>query len=267
MYIGTSGYSYQDWIPEVYPEGTPKKDFFKYYATLFLFSELNFSYYTMPTGRSLKPLAEKAPPGFLFSIKAHQSLTHAREPGWEEEAKRFLEGIESLRDSDKLATVLFQFPFSFHYTKENRYYLDSVARAFTGAPVHVEFRNSEWNNEAVLQGLRDRGVGYIASDNPGLSGLPQFLPEVTGDTGYVRFHGRNSENWWKGTNTTRYDYLYSGEEIGGRIPELMKMAEKSKVLLVAFNNHYKGKAVKNGKELIEKLTGIPGLTLVLPGAA
>ncbi len=45
------------------------------------------------------------------------------------------------------------------------------------------------------------------------------------------------------------------------------MAGKSTVLLVAFNNHYKGKAVKNGKELIEKLTGIKGLDLILPAAS
>ncbi|MBN2510504.1 MAG: DUF72 domain-containing protein [Spirochaetales bacterium] len=266
VYIGTSGYSYEDWVGKVYPENTQKGEYFSLYTRLFSFSELNFSYYTMPTSRSLKPLADRAPSGFMFSIKAHQSLTHKIMSQWETDAKTFIEGTDVLRSSGKLGTVLFQFPYSFHYLTANRRYLDALCRCFEGLPIHIEFRNGEWNNKNVIDGLRARGAGYTASDNPDLRGLPGFLPEVTNGTGYVRFHGRNSENWWSGTNTTRYDYLYDSSELDAAVPKLLAMAKEGTVLFVAFNNHYKGKAVQNGMELIEKMNHIEGLNLILPAA-
>ena len=267
VYIGTSGYSYDDWVGTVYPDKTPKASFFECYSRLFSFSELNFSYYTMPTARSLEPLASRAPAGFVFSIKAHKSLTHQIDSGWNGNAQAFMEGVESLRISEKLGTVLFQFPYSFHYTVENRKYLDALCTQFESLPIHMEFRNDEWDTAAVFEGLRARGAGYAASDNPDLRGLPRFMPVVTNGTGYVRFHGRNKENWWTGTNTSRYDYLYEGGEIDAAVPHLLQMAKEGTILFVAFNNHYKGKAVQNGKELIEKMSGQPGIELITPAAA
>jgi len=46
--IGTSGYSYREWVGPVYPEGTKTKDYLPYYSGLFPTVELNFSYYAMP---------------------------------------------------------------------------------------------------------------------------------------------------------------------------------------------------------------------------
>lgn len=41
--VGTSGFSYDDWVGPVYPEGTPRQDFLSQYAARFPFVELNFS--------------------------------------------------------------------------------------------------------------------------------------------------------------------------------------------------------------------------------
>ncbi len=35
LYIGTSGYSYGDWVGRFYPEQTAKKDFFSLYLRRF----------------------------------------------------------------------------------------------------------------------------------------------------------------------------------------------------------------------------------------
>jgi len=51
--IGTSGYSYNEWVGCVYPEGTKQKDFLSCYSAMFPTVELNFSYYTMPKAENL----------------------------------------------------------------------------------------------------------------------------------------------------------------------------------------------------------------------
>jgi uncharacterized protein YecE (DUF72 family) len=43
--IGTSGYSYHEWVGPVYPKGTKTVDYLAYYSKLFPTVELNFSYY------------------------------------------------------------------------------------------------------------------------------------------------------------------------------------------------------------------------------
>ncbi|TFG83217.1 MAG: DUF72 domain-containing protein, partial [Spirochaetales bacterium] len=211
--IATSGYSYEDWRGEFYPDNLPKEEFLRYYALFFPFVELNFSYYAMPVARNLKAMVERTPEGFMFSLKVHKSLTHEVGPGWRDEAAAFCRAAGALADAGRLASVLLQLPYRFHHTPENRGYLADLLGALKPLPLAVEFRNDEWASERVFDELDGRGVGYVSVDRPDLPGLPPPTERVTGGLGYLRFHGRNSDNWWNGDNVSRYDYLYSVEEL------------------------------------------------------
>jgi uncharacterized protein YecE (DUF72 family) len=247
--IATSGYSYDDWRGEFYPEALPKEELLRYYALFFPFVELNFSYYAMPTAKNLKAMAVRTPEGFLFTIKAHKSLSHEVSPLWRDDAAAFVKAAGALADAGRLAAVLIQLPYRFHYTPDNRRYLSDLLKALSPLPLAVEFRNDEWGGPRVLEELDKRGAAIVAVDRPELPGLPAAAEAVTGGLGYLRFHGRNEANWWSGDNVSRYDYLYSKEELEATAPKIKRMAKAAKVLLVAFNNHAKGKAVKNATEL------------------
>jgi uncharacterized protein YecE (DUF72 family) len=252
--IGTSGYSYDDWVGPFYPSGTKQADFLEYYSREFPVAELNFTYYRMPDAYLTKRMALLTPGNFLFSIKAHKTLTHEIRPeAFRAEAAAFLSGIEPIIDVGKLGAVLLQFPFGFHYTKENRKYLDSLCSTLHDLPLAVEFRNNQWQKESVSWGLRERGIALVNVDEPDLAGLLSAQDLVTSQIGYVRFHGRNCGNWWKGDNVTRYDYLYNDEELQQWAPRIMKMAESAQVILIVFNNHSKGQAIQNARRLKEML--------------
>ncbi len=246
--IGTSGYSYEDWRDVLYPAELPKDEFLRYYSLFFPFTELNFSYYAMPTVNGLKGMVERTPSSFLFSIKAHKSLTHEIDANWKDAAAQFHRAASVLAKADRLAAVLIQLPYSFHHTPDNRTYLAALLSALSPLPLVVEFRNDEWYTPRVYDELDKRSVGSVMVDRPDLPGLPPIEERVTGGLGYIRFHGRNETNWWSGDNVSRYDYLYSDEELQACAPRLRRMA-KAGTLLVAFNNHAKGKAVKNAKSL------------------
>jgi uncharacterized protein YecE (DUF72 family) len=251
LLVGTSGYSYKDWIGPVYPEGTPGKDYLKHYAGLFSFTELNFSYYRQPDARTIERLAVTTGDRFRFAIKAHQSLTHEITQDFKKDAATFKQGIAPLIEASKLAAVLVQFPFSYHYIPKNRNHLKIVCEEFSGMPLAVEFRNSEWARDSVYEGLKKRGAAFVNVDEPRLSGLIAPSDIVTSHFAYARFHGRNSANWWKGDNASRYDYLYNDIELSEWIPRIERMAREANTVMVAFNNHWRGQAVKNARRLKE----------------
>src|SRR5438132_10075491 len=76
IWIGTSGYSYPDWVGGFYPPNTRPNRMLAYYCGHFPLVELNFTYYRLPTPGMLARLVEQTPPGFQFLVKLPRSLSH-----------------------------------------------------------------------------------------------------------------------------------------------------------------------------------------------
>lgn len=255
IYIGTSGYSYKDWVGPLYSTGSQTADYLAQYARKFDYTELNFSYYKMPESKQLDRMlstARSENPVFCFSVKAHKSMTHERPTDRKHllrDCDLFRKSLDPLLSDSALLAVLLQFPFSFHYSDDNRQYLSDLVELLKGYPLAVEFRSMEWLIPSVFRGLEERGVAFVNVDVPELAGLPTASAQVTSEIAYLRFHGRNSANWWQGDNTSRYDYRYSIQELTQWVPALKKMQAQSRILIVAFNNHAAAKAVRNAEEL------------------
>jgi uncharacterized protein YecE (DUF72 family) len=227
--------------------------------------ELDFAFYAMPKAEHLANMLIDGGPRLTFSIKAFQELTHRVDSvKWLDVAKRYLDAIAPLREASpgfpagRLEAVLFQFPFSFGYEPENRRYLDKLLTFFNGVPAAVEFRKADWYTGRVIEGMKGRGVPLTALDMPELRGLPPLMDVVTSDTSYIRLHGRNKESWWGSDGAARYDYLYSDRELEAWADRIERIAGEAHRILVYFNNHPKGKAVKNAQTL-EKILRKIGL--------
>lgn len=247
--IGTSGYSYPDWVGSFYPEGSRSEEFLSLYAQSFETVELNFSSYRMPQGAQLALMHQEAPK-LRFSLKAHQSLTHTIDPStYKSNASTFAQAVEPLAAEGVLLAVLLQFPPSFAYTVDHRYYLDSLIKILSHLPLAVEFRSPSWFNKQTLDGLKKRRVSFVSVDLPQIAGTPPLLDVRTADLGYVRLHGRNKEAWWGSSDNKRYDYLYSTGELDSIARRITALAEDAKRIAVYFNNHHRGQAVKNAQAL------------------
>ena len=250
--IGTSGYSYSEWVGPVYPEGTKQKDFLSRYAELFPTVELNFSYYSMPKRENLAKMLVDGGPNLTYSVKAHKTLTHEVNPSqWEGEAKTYLTAIEPMLEAKRLEAVLFQFPYKFSYTPENRKYLDKLLTYFKDIPIAVEFRKSDWYIGKVIEGMKSREVPLVSLDMPQLSKLPPLMDVVTAPLAYIRLHGRvDAETWWGSDEHAKYDYMYSDSEIEAWAARIKRIAELAHRIIVYYNNHPFGKAAKNAQTLI-----------------
>ena len=247
--IGTSGYSYDDWIGPFYPEGTAKGDMLLYYTREFDMTEVNSTYYRLPTPQMLAAMARKVPPGFLFTVKATQELTHGREEP-QEAFRHFREALQPLQDAGKFGCVLAQFPWSFRPTDENRDYLALLREQFQDLPVVVEFRNAGWVNEQTFDLLRKLNLGYCCVDEPRLKGLIPPIAKATAAVAYVRFHGRNAAKWWQHEQAyERYDYTYSEAELREWVPKIRELNSAAETVYVLANNHWQGQAVATAKQL------------------
>lgn len=257
IYVGTSGYSYTEWIDAgFYPPETKSGEMLRFYASRFSTTELNYTWYQMPRADALKRQLSLVPSGFLFAAKLTRTLTHEIDPTrWQTEARAYRDGMASLLQARQLAAVLIQLPPTFNRTPSNRKYLASLLEELRGLPLTVEFRHLSWANERVFDELTQRRVTLVSVDEPDLPGLFPSLDILTNpDLFYVRFHGRNTKGWRSGNLQNQFDYDYTEDELSEWIENnIIPMAGKACKSLVFFNNHVNGQAAHNASTLIHLL--------------
>ncbi|MCQ2591241.1 MAG: DUF72 domain-containing protein [Treponema sp.] len=274
--IGTSGYDYPEWKGVFYPEEVKRVDFLSYYATVFNALELNFSFYGMPTAERMEGFYARTEGKVFFSVKANRLLTHEVDGNWKNYAEDFKKAVTPLQEKGVLSGILFQFPESFRYSRDNRFYLGDLLKEFCGFPVVVEFRHKEWIKESVFDGLEKLNCSLCFCDMPQLKNLPDMnigeLADVVeraesikktsvfvGPNAYIRLHGRNAGAWYavnegadgQKNGSARYDYDYSNEELSKFVPVINDAYNKGKKVHVYFNNHPNGNGAKNAKALKE----------------
>lgn len=253
--VGTAGWHYDDWKGVVYgaKETKPLEKLLSYFPIL----EVNVSFYRLPpldTWKRWRDVAVRMD-GF-FSVKAPRPFTHDRQyDGSLVEA--FVKALAVLASENRLKGVLFQFPYGFHYNKENEGYLLELLRSFSDFPRVVEVRHASFRNRHFIGMLQAEGITLATIDQPRVSwNLPFWFVE-TGNLAYLRFHGRNTKKWFEANQAwERYDYNYSPQELEVLAERVLHIAEKMAETVVIFNNHYRGKAFFNGLALMD-LLGLP----------
>jgi uncharacterized protein YecE (DUF72 family) len=250
--IGTSGYSFADWVGPFYPPGTRSSDFLSYYARHFDAVEVNSTYYRVPDPRVLEMMEKKTPPGFRFVVKVNQAMTHERslQPSL---LRDFLAVLEPLKAAGKYDGLLAQFPWGFKRTTENESHLAALREALPDEPLFVEFRHVSWVAPGMEEWLRRQRLGFCAVDEPRLEGLMPPMALLTSEDAYVRFHGRNAQNWWGRGGGDRYDYDYAAEELREWVQKVRELAERARRTYLFFNNCHAGQAARSAKLMQELL--------------
>lgn len=263
VWVGTSGYSFPDWVGPFYPRGLPARGFLAHYATRFACVELNLMHYRIPTSEVGERMLAQTPPGFRFIVKLHASFTHGRaiDMGTRH---AFLEAVRPFRDAGRLHGLLAQFPWAFRRDEASKTHLERLRAAFPDDPLWVEFRHDSWMHPRLPEWLRERALGYCAVDEPALPGLLPPVAHVTNGVGYVRFHGRNAAHWWgpRGQHPSvaprgsreqrRYDHEYVADELEAWVARVRAMAAEAKQTYLFFNNCHAGQAARSAA-LMEEL--------------
>lgn len=179
MLIGTSGFSYPEWKGSFYPKELPSKQYLPFYAERFRTTEINNSFYRIPTEKNLEDWYKAVPADFSFTLKLNQKITHQKRlKEAAEEMDRFLTVAASLKE--KLGTILVQLP---PYFKANVPVLSDFLDAYAGkARLAFEFRHDTWLVDEVYALLREHhcALGVVESEDRAA------VKMVTADFVYMR---------------------------------------------------------------------------------
>ena len=235
FWLGTSGFSYRDWIGRFYPEDLPSTQWLEYYSQHFQTLELNNTFYRLPQEKTFINWRRRTPDSFVFAVKAHQRLTHWKRLEINQELWSWFWSRVCLLE-DKLAVILFQLPPSM---KQDLNRLTSFLTQFK-PPVRLafEFRHSSWFNSATYQVLKSFNCALVFHDAQRWPAPPL---EIMADFVYIRFHGVE----------TLYNYYYSSEQLDNWKLKIKNWLKQGLDVFAYFNNDVDGYAVKNAQELLE----------------
>jgi uncharacterized protein YecE (DUF72 family) len=235
--VGCSGWQYDSWRGQLYPEGCPKRRWLQVYAEHFDTVEVNSTFYRLARREAVAGWVSQTPPGFLFTVKASRYLTHVRRlREIEEGIKRFYEPIEPLIEAERLGPVLWQLPENFHRDDAR---LAGLLELLPPGEHTIEFRHESWFVPEVMALLRSHGVALTIGDHPS---RPFQTYEATADWRFIRFHygarGRVGN--------------YSATEIAEWAQRIRKW-RRSEAIYVYYNNDWNSYAPANAKLLIRRL--------------
>jgi len=160
LYLGTSGFAYDEWKHGVfYPEGLKNREMLSYYASRFPSVEINYTFRRFPTEKSMEAWKAQTPEGFRFTLKANQRITHfKRLADVDEDVRDFLDRARLL--GDRLGTILYQCPPTLQYDR-------GLIESFVGyLPPHptaaMEFRHPSWVEARDL--LSEQGIAWCVAE-------------------------------------------------------------------------------------------------------
>lgn len=181
LWIGTSGWQYEDWRGNLYPRSVPKRRWLEHYCLGFATVESNSSFYRLPAAETFAGWASRTPDDFLIAVKMSRFLTHARRLRSPSEPVGRLLGRARLLGR-KLGPVLVQLPPTLPY---DPLALEETLASFPGGiRVAFEPRHPSWFCDRTFGILESAGSALCATDAGGVvTGLRR-----TADWGYVRLH-------------------------------------------------------------------------------
>ncbi len=255
----------------LYEDLQRKTDKLTTYASHFPIVELDATYYAIQPERNIRKWIKETPERFKFIVKIHQALTlHADYHDFADTRQTLVEQfkmmLQPLKDENKLAMVLVQFPPWFDCTVQNITYIRYIRAQLEAFPVCVEFRHQSWFNESfkeeTLSFLTQQDIIHAVCDEPQVGqGSVPMVNRITNETAFVRYHGRNVHGWTKKDmmddewREVRYLYNYSEQELKALIDKVKVLEHKAKDIYVVFNNNSGGHAASNAKTY-QRLLGI-----------
>ena len=237
-WVGTSGWSYQNWAGDFYPEDLPPRQYLQFYAKHFPAAEVNYSFYHLPRVTTYEHWRQQVPQHFIFALKCSRLITHTRRlDGVEDAWKQFLSNAQVL--GPQLGPILFQFPstFAMDCRRLSRFLSLVRASANTSLRTAFEFRHASWFVDAVYNLLADHQAALCIADSPE---YPRH-DVITTDFIYYRFHGR----------TCMFASNYTPKELSLEATKMKEQLKEGADIYAFFNNDAEGHAVPNARRLMQ----------------
>jgi uncharacterized protein YecE (DUF72 family) len=223
LYVGTSGYSYQEWKGKFYPSDLPPEQMLRFYGERFRTVEINNTFYSMPKASVLQGWAGEVPTDFRFALKASQQITHRKRLKDAGDAvSQLLDVAQALKK--RLGPLLFQLPPNFK--KDVARLREFLALLPSKRRAAFEFRHPSWFDNDVFELLRHHRAALCIAEAEDDLRVP-FV--ATADWGYLRLRRPDYSNaelkrWVKRVRKQdwRDAFVFFKHEDEGKGPQMAK---------------------------------------------
>jgi uncharacterized protein YecE (DUF72 family) len=236
IHIGTSGFSYKHWKGRFYPKEVRAADYLAYYAAHFRATEINSSFYRLPSAETVAHWASIVPGDFIFCPKMSRYLTHMkklRQP--QEPLERFFSIFDPV--CGRLGPVLIQLPpmLGFHADIVRNFYevLQTIYAAYRFV---VEVRHPSWLVPESFALMAGYGIGFVQSYS---TGEFPYAREITARDVYIRLHGPGA----------LYASSYSDAVLAGFAVRAKAWCDAGHHVWFFFNNDIHGYAPEDARRL------------------
>ncbi|NCO68301.1 MAG: DUF72 domain-containing protein [Nitrospirae bacterium CG_4_10_14_0_8_um_filter_41_23] len=232
--IGCSGFLYDHWRKNFYPEDLSKTYWLEYYSKHFPTIELNVTFHRLPERETFAKWYLSTPEDFVFSLKGSRFITHVKKlKDCAEPIEAFFSRASLLKE--KLGVILWQFPPTFNLDLERFKEFLEALRPYRMRNA-FELRNRTWINKKVIDLLEKESAAFCMAD------YPEFLNKLplTADFVYIRRHGKDGS----------YATSYSTEFLKADAKGLKAYLKQKKDVFIYFNNDAFGYAPRNASELV-----------------
>ncbi len=165
IYVGCSGWAYASWKPEFYPADLPAKKLLNYYATRLNSVEVNYTFRSLLSPSTVQNWLEATGPGFRFSFKAPQRITHIlRLKNCREALAQFANALSPVAEAGRIGVILFQLPPNMKADVDRlRSFLDEAGDL--KLRIAFEFRHESWLCPEVYGVLRKAGAALCIAES------------------------------------------------------------------------------------------------------
>lgn len=240
--VGCTGWSYDGWLGTFYPATSDKSNWLKYYSSVFDFTEINSTFYKIPTQIMTKKWEYDTPSDFRFSAKFPGIITHDQQLGdVQDYVKQFLEAMAPL--GKKLLALVLQLPpsLSFHDAHSR---LDRMLKYLPENILYpIEGRHKSWFAKDALSYMKKKNLCLVWNELPDVDNPAP----TTSNMIYLRLIGDRSipeEKFGKKVRD-QSDIIAKWTE---KIEEAEEEGDADMMLLLA-NNHLEGFAPATANSL------------------
>ncbi|SDH22553.1 Uncharacterized conserved protein YecE, DUF72 family [Dyadobacter soli] len=238
IHIGTSGWSYKHWKGIFYPENVKAAEYLTFYARHFPVSEINNSFYKLPTKEIVEKWIDLVPDGFLFCPKMSRYLSHLKKL---HDPKEPLERFFNIFGPYKkhLGPILVQLPANSRFQAEVAEAFYEETDSYEGFRFALEVRHPSWFSEESIGLMKKHGIALVFSQ---ADRFP-YHEEITAKDIYLRFHGP----------TSLYSSSYPDDILEDYAEKFAAWADDGHEVWAFFNNDIGGHALDNARKLQERV--------------
>ena len=241
--IGCTGWSYQGWSGTFYPKKLKSSEWLKYYSQIFSITEINSTFYKIPSQEIVRRWNADTPRHFKFTAKFPSVITH------EKRLKKIDSEIFSLLTSllpihEKISALVLQLPPSLTFDEAKPRLEEIFDILPKGFLYPIEGRHESWFTEKALEYFKQKKHCLVWNV---IEKINNPMP-ITSNYLYVRLIGDRSiqDNQFGKIRKDR------SKNIKNWAQKLVKISDIPLALVMA-NNHFEGFGPATANTLRENL--------------